>query len=206
MSMVEASDSPAARLSDVTKWQRISASDERTGIAELEELFRRYERQLGQFLAQVVSDRSLADDLTQETFVAAIEERERLASVQNTEAWLFRIARNRALHALRTRRRALHALQRLARERHPDGREPTGTVDPADAAEVRDHLARHLKPDERALLVLRYVHGFRSHELAEIVGRSPDAIRQELSRTRRKLIKSLDDRPEGASPKSAHKE
>jgi RNA polymerase sigma-70 factor, ECF subfamily len=204
--MVEASDSPAVRLSGVTKRQRISASDQRAGTAELEDLFRRHERRLGQFLAQVVSDRSLADDLTQETFMAALGEREHLASIQNPEAWLFGIARNRALQALRTRRRALDALQRLARERRPGGHESTDAVDPADAVAVRDHLARHLKPNDRALLVLRYVHGFRSHELAEITGRSPEAIRQELSRARRKLIKSLDDRPESTSPKSTQKE
>ena len=173
------------------------------GAAELEELFRRHERRLGQFLAQVVSDRSLADDLTQETFMAALKEREQLASIQNPEAWLFSIARNRALHALRTRRRALDALRRLVRERRPDAYEPT--VDPSDAVAVRDHLARHLKPKERALLVLRYVHGFRSHELAEIIGRSPEAIRQELSRTRRKLIKSLNE-GRGTSRRDAQKE
>src|SRR6266545_4369089 len=107
--MMEASDLPARRLGGIP-------APGRTGTSALEELFRSHERQVGQFLAQRVSDRSLAEDLTQETFLAAARERQQLASIQNPEAWLFRVARNRALHALRTRRRALSALQRLARE------------------------------------------------------------------------------------------
>lgn len=164
-------------------------------MVELEALFHQHERRLGGFLAQVVSDRSLADDLLQETFLTAVRERGRLPSIGNPEAWLFAIARNRALHALRTRRRAWNAVQRLVRERHED------RSDPADAVAVRDYLARHLKPEERILLILRYVHGYRSHELAQIVGSSPEAIRQKLSRTRRKLIAALDESPGGVDNK-----
>jgi RNA polymerase sigma-70 factor (ECF subfamily) len=162
-------------------------------MAELEQLFREHERGLGQFLRQLVNDHALADDLIQETFLAAAREREKLPSIERPKAWLFQIARNRALHAMRGRRRAFAALQRMAREAGIRGRHPEAPEDPTEAMAVREHLAAHLKPEERALLILRYVHGFKSPELAEIVGRSPDAVRKELSRTRRRLIESLGD-------------
>jgi RNA polymerase sigma-70 factor, ECF subfamily len=167
-----------------------------TSENEIEALFRRYEAPLGRFLAQVIGDRSQADDLIQETFLAAVREHHLLPSIENPEAWLFAIARNRALHALRTRRRAWNALRRLARERRKH--EP----DPEDAVAVRDYLARHLKPEERILLVLRYVHGYQSPELAEIVGRSPEAIRQELSRVTRRLKVTLEDDPAQGAERS----
>jgi RNA polymerase sigma-70 factor (ECF subfamily) len=167
----------------------VDADDGETHAAELESLFRRHEARLGAFLAQVIGDRSHADDLVQETFLTAVKERRRLPTIENPEAWLFAIARHRALHALRTRRRAWNALQRLARERRRHD------PDPGDAVAVRDYLARHLKPEERVLLVLRYVHGYRSAELAKIVGRSPEAIRQELFRVTRKLKATLDQDP-----------
>ncbi|MDP9222490.1 MAG: sigma-70 region 4 domain-containing protein, partial [Actinomycetota bacterium] len=53
---------------------------------------------------------------------------------------------------------------------------------------VRDLLERHLDADERALLLLRYLHGFDANELAEIVGSTPQAVRQRLSRSRRALV------------------
>jgi RNA polymerase sigma-70 factor (ECF subfamily) len=190
---VEASDSSARRLAGGVTAPGLRPRAERAGMSELEELFRQYERPLGQFLRQLVNDRNLADDLIQETFVTAARERAKLPSIENPKAWLFQVARNRALHAMRSRRRSLSALQRLAREVGFRGRNPEPAVDPAEAVTVRDHLAEHLKPEERALLILRYVHGFKSPELAEIVGRSPEAIRKELSRTRRKLIGSFED-------------
>jgi RNA polymerase sigma factor (sigma-70 family) len=53
---------------------------------------------------------------------------------------------------------------------------------------LRDLLERHLEPDERALLLLRYLHGFNAAELAQIMGVTPEAVRQRLSRSRGKLI------------------
>jgi RNA polymerase sigma-70 factor, ECF subfamily len=190
---VEASDAAADGLGRLSRPVRARAAAERPGTAELEQLFRRHERALGQFLRQLVNDRSLADDLIQETFLAAARERERLPSIERPKAWLFQIARNRAMHAMRGRRRALAALQRLAGELGIRRGHPEEGGDPADAITVRDHLSEHLKPEERALLILRYVHGFKSPELAEIVGRSPEAVRKELSRTRHKLIETLGD-------------
>ena len=190
---VEASDASAVPVGGLAGRARTRPRDEREDMAHLEQLFRAHERALGQFLRQLVNDRSLADDLIQETFLTATRERGKLPTIERPKAWLFQIARNRALHAMRGRRRAFAALQRLAREVGIRARNPEQATDPADAVAVRDHLAEHLKPEERALLILRYVHGFKSPELAEIVGRSPDAVRQELSRTRRKLIETMDD-------------
>ena len=155
--------------------------------SDVEELFRLHAVRLGRFLAQVVSSRPLAEDILQETFVTALGQRDSLDGVRNPEAWLFGIARNHALQAMRGRRRGWRALQRLARER------VASQPDPAEAIAVRDHLEKHLKAEDRILLVLRYVHGFTSAELGEIVGRSSDAIRQQLSRARRTLIESLAD-------------
>jgi RNA polymerase sigma factor (sigma-70 family) len=178
---------PSARASGVAVPEERPGSAEEGNSLELERLFRAHEPRLGRFLAQVVDDRQLAEDLVQETFLAAYRDRDRIPTLANPEAWLFGIARNRVLHALRTRQRAWRAIQRLSCEPRP------AQPDPAEAAAVRDFLARHLDPDERILLVLRYVHGFRSHELAEIAGRSPEAIRKSLSRSRRRLLALLNE-------------
>jgi len=146
------------------------------------ELFAVLERRIGRYLAQMVGDRTLAEDLLQDTFHDALRARGQLDDVRSAEAWLYGIARNRALAALRRRRRFHRALARLERgfgwslEEEPD------------VLAVRELLERTLRPDERALLVLRYLHGFDAPELAEMTGRTPDALRQQLSRARRKLL------------------
>ena len=150
--------------------------------ATIEALFARCERSIGRFLVQMVRDRSLAEDLLQDTFHDAFRARSQLPASSNPEAWLFGIARNRALGALRRRRRSAVALARLPRPRERSER------DAQELVALRDLLERHLDPDERALLLLRYLHGFDAAELAEIIGLTPEAVRQRLSRSRGKLI------------------
>jgi RNA polymerase sigma-70 factor (ECF subfamily) len=146
------------------------------------ELFVGLERRVGRYIAQMVGDRTLAEDLLQDTFHDALRARAQLAEVRSPEAWLYGIARHRALAALRRRRRLHRALARLERgfrwsleEEH-------------DVLAVRELLERSVRPEERALLVLRYLHGFGAPELAEMTGKTPEAVRQQLSRARRKLL------------------
>ena len=150
--------------------------------AAIEALFARCERPLGRFLVQMVRDRSLAEDLLQDTFHDAFRARSQLEATPNPEAWLFALARNRALTALRRRRRSVSAFVRLAQR---DGHEQQ---DGDEIVALHDLLERTLEPEERALLLLRYLHGFDAGELAVIAGSSPEAVRQRLSRLRRKLI------------------
>jgi RNA polymerase sigma-70 factor (ECF subfamily) len=134
----------------------------------------------------MVRDRAVAEDLLQDTFHDAFRAREQLRGVANPEAWLFGMARNRALSSLRRGRRLQTAVSRLVRR-------------PAKAQEVdhevvalRDLLERHVSPEDRALLLLRYLHGFGAAELAEMTGRSAEAVRQRLARARAKLLAAAD--------------
>ena len=152
------------------------------GVAAIEDLFRRCERRIGRFLVQMVNDRGLAEDLLQDTFHDAFRDRPQLQHAPSPEGWLFAIARNRALNALRRQRRSILAVGRLTQRARRSQREPP------DVVALNDLLKRHLAPEERALLLLRYLHGFDSSELAEMVGSTPEAVRQRLSRLRRRLL------------------
>lgn len=150
-----------------------------------DELIATHGRRLAAFLAQLVGDRALAEDLLQDTLLAAYRSRSDLHDVDNAVAWLYAIARNRALDAGRRRRRQLAARARLRQSL------PAHEPDPSEAAAVRDLLERYLEREELALLILRHLHGFDSRELAEVFGTSPDAIRQRLSRMRRRLAAAV---------------
>jgi RNA polymerase sigma factor (sigma-70 family) len=147
----------------------------------VEELFARHERELGRFIAQLVHSRQLADDLLQDTFLAAWRSRADLDEVRDPRAWLYGIARHRVLMHLRGWRRAIAAYERyVAWQQDP----------PADEAEgyaVRDLMARSLSPEERTVIVLFHLHGFRADEIAAMAGRSHPAVRKQLERARQKL-------------------
>lgn len=148
---------------------------------KLEALFAQCEQRLGRYLAQMVRDRGLAEDLLQDTFIVALRAGPDLQPIANPEAWLFGIARHRALDALRKRRRFQSAIDRLSVRRQ--------LSDEADAIlALRDLLERTLSPEDRSLVLLRYLHDFDATELAEMTGLTADAVRQRLSRARRKLL------------------
>jgi len=158
--------------------------------ADVEQAFVSCQRQLGRYLAQIVDDRALAEDLLQDTYVAAARSWVE-AKPENPEAWLFGIARHRALAALRRRRRLHGALTRLSLQSRNRMVETDSTL------VVRDLLARTLSPEDRSLVVLRYLHDFDANELAAMTGMTPDAVRQRLSRARRKLLDATSPDPGG---------
>jgi RNA polymerase sigma-70 factor, ECF subfamily len=159
---------------------------------EIEALFRRLEPRLGRFLAQLVRDRQLAEDLLQDTFHDALRGGSGLGEAVNPEAWLFGMARNRALGALRRRRRLDAALHRLMMRRYQEQEE-------AELVALRDLLERTLAAEDRALVLLRYLHDFDAIELAEMTGLSVQAVRQRLSRARKRLLAAAAADPERAT-------
>ena len=91
------------------------------------------------------------------------------------------MARNRALAALRRRRRLDAALHRLTLRRGVDR-------DDAEVIALHDLLDRTLGAEDRSLVLLRYLHDFDATELAEMTGLASDAVRQRLTRARKRLL------------------
>lgn len=147
-----------------------------------EALVRELERPVGRFLAQMTADRSLAADLMQESFLAAWRDRTRMpADQRGRRAWMYGIARNRALNALRKQRRGETAWRRLSNQEAESGTEES------EGLAMRDLLVRTLSPEDRSLFVLRYVHGFDGGELAQLTGLNPEAVRKRLQRASERL-------------------
>ncbi len=57
---------------------------------------------------------------------------------------------------------------------------------------MRDLLVRTLRPTDRSLFVLRYVHGFDGAELAQIAGLKPAALRKRLQRASERLARACE--------------
>ena len=150
-----------------------------------------------------------AEDLVQETFLAAWRGLEGFEGRASVRTWLYRIATNRCLNALRdASRRPADTTGALALP--PNRPEPTRVGDPlwlqpypdalldgvADDApgpdqryESREAVAlafvaglQHLPPTQRALLVLRDVLGFRAAEAAEMLDLSEATVNSGLQR------------------------
>ena len=150
-----------------------------------------------------------AEDQLQETLLAAWRGLEGFEERASLRAWLYRIATNRCLNALRGRRR------RPQEVRMVDPPEPTRRVEPiwldpypdvlleglADTApgpearyETRESVGlafvaglQRLPPRQRAALVLRDALGFRTAEVAEMLDSSDASVKAALQRARATL-------------------
>ncbi len=182
---------------------RARAGDE-DAFRELTDPFR---RELQLHVYRIVGSAQDAEDLLQETLLAAWRGLEQFEGRASVRAWLYRIATNRALDALRASRRRPEQLQRMTGVSEPTRRaepiwlEPYPDVlfdaiadeEPGPEAryETKEAIAlafigglQHLPPQQRAVLVLRDVLGFRAGEVAEMLETSEPSVNSLLRRAR----------------------
>src|SRR5262245_42458243 len=183
------------------------------------ELVEPYRRELQVHCYRILGSVQDAEDLLQETLVAAwrglggFEER---ASVR---VWLYRIATNRCLNALRDRRRRpqesamveppepTRLSEPLWLEPYPDvlldGLGDT-SLGPESRYEATEAIAlafvaalQHLPPRQRCALVLRDVLGLPSRDVAGILEVTEASVKSALQRARTTLRDRLGDAPPG---------
>jgi RNA polymerase sigma-70 factor (TIGR02960 family) len=169
-----------------------------------------------------------AEDLVQETLLAAWLGLEAFEGRASVRSWLYRIATNRCLDALRARSRrprevpAMDQPPRPTRRTEPIWLEPYPDVllddlpdrspGPAARYEARESIElafivalQHLPPRQRAALVLRDVLGFRTAEVAEMLDTGEASVKGALQRARAALEARLPsaDRERAPQPNSA---
>jgi RNA polymerase sigma-70 factor (TIGR02960 family) len=173
-----------------------------------------YRRELQLHVYRIVGSAQDAEDLLQDTLLAAWRGLAQFEGRASVRAWLHRIATNRALDALRASRRRPEDLQRMtavpAPTRHgePIWLEPfpdallDGIPDdgpgPDARYEAREAIGlafvaglQHLPPQQRAVLVLRDVLGFRAAEVAAMLETSEASVNSLLRRARAALESRL---------------
>jgi RNA polymerase sigma-70 factor (ECF subfamily) len=181
---------------------RARAGDEHA-FRELTDPFR---RELQLHVYRIVGSTQDAEDLLQETLLAAWRGLEQFEGRASVRAWLYRIATNRSLDALRSSRRRpddrpARQLPEPTRWSEPVWLEPYPDVlldgipdeapGPEARYETREAIAlafvvglQHLPPQQRAVLVLRDVLGYRAAEAAEMLETSEASVNSLLRRAR----------------------
>ena len=137
------------------------------------------------YVHRLCGDAALAEDVTQDAFMAAVETVDDPASIG--VGWLMRVARNRLFDVLRRRTRYRTKLW-LVRGGMTDQDESETVVDQLRVREALDALSI----DQRLLLTMHYAEGLTIAELAEELGRSPKTIEARVTRARSNFRKALE--------------
>jgi|SRR5579862_1300600 len=157
-------------------------------------LYRRHEMRVWRYIRRNVGSRAIADELMQEVWFAVARDAARFEPTAPFTTWLFTIARNRVIDALRVLRRHV-SLEALGEEGGAVLEQlTTGTdVGPLAAVVVRDQagaLARaiaQLPEDQRDAFLLQ-VEGDLSVEEVAVITRSPfETTKSRLRYARAKL-------------------
>jgi RNA polymerase sigma-70 factor (TIGR02960 family) len=165
-----------------------------------------------------------AEDMVQETLLAAWRSLEAFEGRASLRSWLYRIATNRCLNALRARSRRPREVPAMADSPQPTGLTepiwlepypdvllegiPDRSPGPAARYEARESIGlafvaalQGLPPRQRAVLVLRDVLGFGTAEVAEMLDTGEVAVKGALQRARAALKERLPDADREHAPR-----
>lgn len=157
-------------------------------------IFERYSRPVISFLYDLVGNRDLAEDLTQETFVRAYRNLPTMRSETKLSTWLFGIARNVAREAIRARARANQYVD-LEHEsvQHVSDSAPV-PVDRLLGKELNaviQHSLAALDEDKRLVFTLKVFQQCSYEEMAEITGFSIAKMKTDLHRARTEMRRRI---------------
>ena len=165
-----------------------------------EALLALYDRALPEvygYLLPRCGDAALAEDVTSEVFLAAVDAVRQDKVPNLTVAWLIGVARHKLVDHWRRTAREERRLHRVANE--PDPREDDPWDAHLDAVTAHQVLAA-LGPHHRAALTLRYLDGLSVPEVARTLDRTVHATEALLVRARAAFRRSLADRPAEGGP------
>src|SRR3954471_8072956 len=132
-------------------------------------------------------EREAADDLVQNTVLAALDKHAQFEPGTNLKGWLFTIMRNRFYSDLRAQRRRPSAIEDVAAT-------PVAAVDNPDATlELKDLSSAlwKLSPQAREALILVGAGGFSYEEAARLCGCSVGTLKVRVSRARKQLAEKM---------------
>lgn len=167
------------------------------------ELVRRYERPVFSLIYRMVRDREAAEDLAQDTFIKVLNHIDRYRPEFKLSSWLFKIANNVAIDALRKRQldtismdgspHASTASEIEASSFDVEARQESA-LDELEAREIGsaiEHAIAQLRPEYRACILLRHVEGRSYEEIASTLDLPLGTVKTYIHRARHELRELL---------------
>src|SRR5262245_58492603 len=167
-----------------------------------EQLVERYQHRLVAVMNHLVGHPQEAEDLAQEVFLRVYRARKKYRPRSKFSTWLFTIANNLALNALRTRQRK-PIIPLDARDSGPlgprpaeqlvkdTGSSPSGRIQNLELVVIIQQALGKLNERQRMAVVLNKFEDMNYGEIAEVMGLTTQAVKSLLSRARSNLRQVL---------------
>ena len=159
------------------------------------QLVERYATVIVNLAYRMVGDRTEAEDLAQETFVAAFKALPRFRAESKFSTWLYRIAVNKCKDWLRVKRPGQGVqdvdVEEVFDDRVVEERTPERLLSQQQVAARLDQAIQRLPPLYREAFVLKHVEGLSYEEMQEIVGVNADTLKMRVYKGRVQLSRDL---------------
>ncbi len=155
------------------------------------------------FLFRMVPDRSVCEEMVQETFLKMVRQRPDFSSGTKVSTYLFSVARNLAIDEIRKRRLRKHISldqstpeesRRGLQDRLTDGAPPVDCQ--AENRQLREKIERaleNLPSEQREVFCLREMEGLGFAQIAEITGCSENTVKSRMRYALEKLRRIFEE-------------
>jgi RNA polymerase sigma-70 factor (ECF subfamily) len=175
----------------------LSGADERSLVQaacrdrlQFDALYERYIERIFNYLYSRLGNVQDAEDVTSQTFLAAYEALGRYRQNGYFSAWLFTIARNKAMDHYRKKK---HLTDVQISEEISADTDPLGGVIVSEQNQMLRNLIDQLPEDEKELLRLRFLAELSFASIAQLLQRSEAAVKKSTYRVLARLHNQLED-------------
>jgi RNA polymerase sigma-70 factor (ECF subfamily) len=143
-----------------------------------------------------LGDHEVAEDARQQTFLEALRDFDRVEP-RSLGAWLFGIAKNRCLDAIRSQQRHASRIENdeeAVMNTHDPGSGPSARIEHAQSTAALEECLQSLQPEVRMAVRMRYHTDLTYEELAVQLSSTPGALQMKVARALAKLRECLESK------------
>jgi RNA polymerase sigma-70 factor (ECF subfamily) len=171
---------------DISLIRRTASGDKEAFSA----LFTRYQRRIFAYFVKMLRNEAMAEELTNDVMIEVWRGAKNFQGRSACSTWIFGIAHNKGISALRKRREA--PLDEGVAERIVDpAPSPAGRAQEKDVATILGKLLEDLSTEHREVIELTYYHQHSIREIAEIQDCPENTVKTRMFYARRQLKERL---------------
>ncbi len=172
------------KLKEKSDQELVGLFKETKNDACFEELFSRYKNKVYSRCLNFVGNNEDAQDLTQEIFVKTYFNLKKFKGESSFSTWLFRITSNHCYNFVTRKKPVGISLEREEIEKHVGIRDKDRSI----KIDVQKALLK-LSPEDRIVLVMKYIDGYQYKEIAKILNIKESAAKMRVKRAKEKFKK-----------------
>ncbi|MCI1647458.1 MAG: RNA polymerase sigma-70 factor [Bacteroides sp.] len=156
-------------------------------------LFYAYKDKLFNFLFQITKSENKAEDLVQDVFMKIWQTRDTLSTIDNLNAYIFKIAQNAAIDQLRKMAKDILLItETLTDNETADSESPSELLLNKELKELIDNAIEQLPAQQKKIFIMRWIEGLSHEEIAHkmniSVSTAQNHMRQALINLRSYLL------------------